>query len=514
MPKTCMMKRKYTKELLILGLSFLVLLVLSYGYPVTGDDWFFTRTYRERPFLKAFLHAWQITRSHTIAFNGRYLGNYIGALMGCNEIVRQLVRSAIMLLTILCVCRMSRCRSFPSYCGAFLLTVCLPVSLYAQTYAWSAGFFNYVPSAILVLLYLPMLDDPGPGKAKQGIVPFFLGLCTQFFSENITVGMLLAAVLLFVLRWRKAGFSPKLFGHLLGLLLGCVLMFLAPGYRTIGTEADVYRSVATGLSGIVSTALRNAGQIADYLIAENWGLLALITSAATLLLIPSGGEMKRKQWILMGCLLLPCAYFVVDARVLKELYQANAVQIASTVLTCLMTVIYLLGLVGTVLTLGDLREKRRIIRCLAVALLLSAPLLVVSPVTVRCVYTSYILLACVALLLLRQAVQRFSFCRRQIGVAAIGLCLCAVLSLSWISLWNGKTEATRIAYTEALMEKGAIQITLPGYPYQDYLWGVGSEAITDYYNYENPGDIRFYLVPYEQWNWEEFYSLDIQSVIQ
>ena len=130
------------------------------------------------------------------------------------------------------------------------------------------------------------------------------------------------------------------------------------------------------------------------------------------------------------------------------------------------------------------------------------------------IYTSYILLACVALLLLRQAVQRFSFCRRQIGVAAIGLCLCAVLSLSWISLWNGKTEATRIAYTEALMEKGAIQITLPGYPYQDYLWGVGSEAITDYYNYENPGDIRFYLVPYEQWNWEEFYSLDIQSVIQ
>lgn len=500
------------KNIAVLTAGFAVLLVLSYGYPVIGDDWYFTKEYQVYPFLKAFKHGWLVMRSHAIGINGRYLGNYLVALFGCSEIARQIVRCAIMLVIVVCICRLHRCKSFAAYCAAFVLTIAVPTALYAQTYAWSAGFFNYVPPALLVLLYFPMLSDTQRGRPRQAILPFLLGVCSQLFSENVTVGLLLYCSVLFAVHTKRHGFSYKLFGHLLGLVVGCVAMFLAPGYRRIGSDADTYRDVAVGIGAIVEMVGVNASQIATYLFAENWGVLTLMTASCVILLDPFSAKLSKRKVILLCCLLIPCVYFVIDAAVLAELYKESTTQVIASALTCFMTVIYLVGLCGAILTIGSKEIREKLLLYLGGALAFSAPLLIVSPVSIRCVYLPYILLVCMALLLLRAAMQRIPRGRPFLRVSAIGLCACAMLCLAWISMWNGKTEQLRISYTQTLMQEGATQITLPDYPYQDHVWGAGSSGINYYYYYETPGDIFFRLTSYEQWDWDYFYSVDMKSV--
>ena len=45
-------------------------------------------------------------------------------------------------------------------------------------------------------------------------------------------------------------------------------------------------------------------------------------------------------------------------------------------------------------------------------------------------------------------------------------------------------------------------ITIPQFPYAEYLWGASDNRLQVYYYYEERGDINFKIVPYKQWEWE------------
>lgn len=397
------------RGLLLLG-TYLFLLALSYGFPVTCDDWYFTAR-SPVDLYNAYYRGYTLSVSHAIAFNGRYLGNFLVGFLGSSETMRHIVSNLILLGVLLAVCKLCQVRKPSWYAVAAALVICLPPTLYAQTYAWSAGFLNYVPPALLVLLYFDQADrcfsDPVALRRPWTALPMLLlGFVSQFFAENITVGLCLLAAVVFVLRWRTKGFSWGLAGHLTGAVLGAVLMFLAPGYRLIGTGEDTYRSVASGLSSMIEMILDHFSQITGFLTGSNWLLLMLLTVCCAGLYW--GKKLGWKERLSLTAVLLPPVYFVVNQLFLTELWGNRYVQTASVVVDRLMNVAYLLGVARTVWRLaGESALRRKLLLCLGGIVAFSAPLLVVSPVSARCVYLPHILMICIILLLAQHILPAF-----------------------------------------------------------------------------------------------------------
>lgn len=101
--------------------------------------------------------------------------------------------------------------------------------------------------------------------------------------------------------------------------------------------------------------------------------------------------------------------------------------------------------------------------------------------------------------LLRQAIRS----HKLLPGAAPALILAACLLLCgnlWIHLRNGAAEGLRNQIVSEAMERGEREITLPGYPYPDYIHGAGSVgALSSHYYYDVYGDISFRFVTYRQW---------------
>lgn len=498
-------KRYLTGFLLIVG-TYLFFLLLSFHFPVAGDDWFFTTRYQNEDLLFALRKGFSSAKHHFITTNGRYLGNAFSGMLGCSAVCRALFRSGVMLGVVLAVCRLCKVQKISGYFLATALTIALPPMLFGQTYGWAAGFFNYVPPLFLLLLYLcgaaPLfVDENKPDRWYHGGLFFLLGFCTQFFVENVTVAMcLLSGILWGVFFITRKRCSWKLSGHFLGTAAGAVLMFLAPGYQNVGSEG--YRQASHTLFGMLETAKTNFFTITKYTTEENWLLIGAITLFCLLLLCKwESKTQKERRWktVSLLCLTVPLVFFYANRHILESLRFSGTLQTMTFLADIAFNLLYLAGLGLTIcLCVKDSGYKTRMLLCLLAAVLSIAPLTVVNPIGPRCFYTSHLLLVCLALLTGGYALQG----KRQalaLRLPAILVSAAVLVSYLWIAMWNGRVEAIRIARTEQQMAEHAETIVLPSYPYLAYVHGGDGPAIQNYYYYETPGDIDFQFISYRDW---------------
>ncbi|MBQ1371390.1 MAG: hypothetical protein IIY70_00535 [Oscillospiraceae bacterium] len=265
---------------------------MSYGFPVTGDDWFFYSCDHKTLSIRDQLsRAIQISIEHYQGTNGRLLGNFLVSLF-LQKALREIVRCGIILVILLSVYRLSGNRGLPTYLMCFALLIAMPAKNVAQTYAWAAGFFNYVPSGMLVLLYFRYAEqrfcEGTPRRSVSwSILLLLLGFSTQPFMENITIGVCILSAALFVLDCvRKKRPDPALAAHLIGAVVGCAVMFLAPGYKNVGHEG--YRELPSDYTCIVQVFEENFKKLSVSLTSEN--LLVII------LLCLSGGRCVYALW--------------------------------------------------------------------------------------------------------------------------------------------------------------------------------------------------------------------------
>ena len=135
-------------------LTYCFLLLLSRGFVTSGDDWFFTSRTMDESLAQALKNGWANATGHYRGTNGRLLGNGFSKSLGCSEFWREIVRCGMMLTILLLICRVAKLRDLTLYAVALTMFIALPKDLYAQAYAWAAGFFNYVPPMIGILLYI------------------------------------------------------------------------------------------------------------------------------------------------------------------------------------------------------------------------------------------------------------------------------------------------------------------------------------------------------------------------
>ena len=112
----------------------------------------------DESFIQAIRNGWANATGHYRGTNGRLLGNGFSKSFGCSEFWREIARCGIILGILLLLCRMAKLRTLSMYAAALMLVVALPTDLYAQAYAWAAGFFNYVPPLVVILTYVLRVD--------------------------------------------------------------------------------------------------------------------------------------------------------------------------------------------------------------------------------------------------------------------------------------------------------------------------------------------------------------------
>ena len=485
-------------------LTFFFLLLLSRGFVTSGDDWYFSARNTAEGLSGAFREAVHNAVRHYASLNGRLLGNGSSRFFGTHDMVRELARCTIILVILLQLCRAARVRSALMYLAALLMVVALPSDIYAQSYAWAAGFFNYVPPLMMILAFILRADRVMNGQKDSflhGFGMFLPAFACQLFVENVTVGfcLLTAGTALWYLAANRR-LSWSLSGSLLGAILGCAVMFSAPGYANVNQEG--YREVSSTIGELLKVFRTNFTTITMYLTERNWAVILPMSLLGVALL--SGKEAGKHPVLrsLAAAALLVCpVWFYAYRKVLLTLSYSQWVAQLSFWLDMAFNLLYLLAvLAAAVLGLTDAGSRRRAVLCIAAVPLIFGPLLVVNPIGPRCMYIPYMLLVCIVLIFAGEWLGRCSADTRKLLLMPVALMTACVLTVYlWTAVWNGYYEHIRISRIQEAMSVGASAVDLPSYPYPAYVHNGNGGAIRYYYYYETPCDLEFRYVPHPDW---------------
>lgn len=492
------------RNILALVLTFAFLWVLSRGFVVSGDDWFFSSRTMDENLLEALKAGYRVAAEHYISTNGRLIGNALSALFGCSDLWREIIRCTIILTILVLLCHVGKVRSMTMYAVVVLLTIALPADIYRQSYAWAAGFFNYVPPLVLILGYFFLSEiQEGHKGLPFAFGMFLLGLCTQLFVENITLGMCLLS--LGVLVWEhhtSRRWSVPLLMHLIGCICGCAVMFLAPGYSNVNVEG--YREVSTSLDELVNVIQTNFFAISLYLTERNWPIIVPLTGLSLSLILQEKQVAGVRRYVKYGvvfCLMLCPAWFYAHNKILRVMSYAKWVKNLCFAADVTANLVYLVSiLMVAVICLRERVMKRRAVLCVAAFLLVLLPLTVVNPIGPRCMYVPYMLFVCMILLFAQELNERKLFTiGRCLRIPVLAVAAGVLTAYLWISVWNGHYEQIRVGLIAQAMEQHASEVVLPNYPYMDYIHGPNGDGMYAYYYYRNPGDFRATFVSNKEW---------------
>ena len=351
-----------------------------------------------------------------------------------------------------------------------VLALTLPVAVYSQSYGSLTGALTVVPVAALVLVYLALLET----EKKPAIYIVFmpvLGLAAALFHEALSLGLCLLSIGLTAKYWKR---SWTLLLHSVAACAGCVLVMVT------SCEAPLFT---------VSGLLNRAEAVVDGVLAKNWPLLAILTTACLLLIQPLRAERSKRCNRILRALLLPVTVFAVSPYL-------TTVPLFAAVLKILAAAIYVVGLWNTIRVYVSRESRRhRMYRLLVAVGAFSLPMLVVGERNDGLLYVPCLLMAAVAVLLWSCALHHYgkleTFCRKLLPKVGIVILCCCV----WISVCNGMTDDVRREYTRKQESTGATEICLPEYPFAEYRAEVPVDTA-----------IPVEECAWEDWDWSSYYA--------
>ena len=469
------------RRLFLAGTAALLtaMILLSWFFPDTGDDWF-------REGLGAEIHS-PGALIREVAFrwrssNSRILGNILAYSAGSRPILKALLRGGILTALAVLTARSAGARGIGGLALAAAGLLALPREMFAQVYPWAAGFFNYVPPVAMFLAAFLILQGSLWGEEVSSSPPrmaaaFLMGLGGALFVEHHSLYAILAGAALLLLelkQWRRCSSGAGLF--LLGAVLGAALLFASPAYRQIDAAGGAYNSgLADGLPGLLEMAGENWKELTDDLLVHCPMLLAILTGAVVRCFLrrSPGGLTDR---ILIALLLLLALVLLANAWFPFE----NAMR---------MRYLALLHLVLTAAAALRWSESPRgFLFFWGSAIAVTLPLLVVNPIGPRCLYEGYVFLLIAA----GQLLSGTELSRRELRLVVV-VPLLAVLSVYirflGLLLPVHQADVARREEVRRSMEEGERTVVLQRLPHGDWFWEPDSEKMVWAFYYETPGDL-------------------------
>lgn len=511
---------KFDKKLLaVYGLVFVGFAALVYLVPYSHDDW-----------------AWgsevglQRLESGFVDYNGRYFGNFLILALTRSKLLQVLI-TAFSALLLCCLPGMyfGKNTTLLTVFSA-MLVLFMPKAIFTQTVVWSSGYSNYMPPILTTVLYYVLIKNIfGEEKPKYSkitpIVCCILGVSGSLFMEHMTLYSLAISVLivLFVLiKFKKLYLTHLAF--LAGCVAGTLIMFTNSAYGLIAGANDAqggYRSTALS-DGLVETLIDNLKFICYELFVKNTAILFIMSLLVVVLAI---GFMKSSEGKKRNALILTCLFVNLLCLILifvKSRYTDWSVFLPSS-RSALMTLLlmaasaafYCLSVLGIVLLcVSDKGMMQKMLLILISVPVVTAPLLVVSPLSSRCFLPQYFLMMIFCVVLLGYMQKKFEFTAIStkmalclISAVTLALCIFTFNIYSTIHIYAEKRDE----YIQKQIANGETTVMLCRLPNSEYIYlGTPTQKMwTDRFKMFHGIDesIEFEILSYDEFDkWAEEYD--------
>jgi len=495
------MKRHLFKEVSILVLIFIFFVTLGYLFPYTNDDW-----------------AWGSSigidrlNSFFVNYNGRYLGNLLVILLTRFRVIRALLMGAFLTLIVFLINKNIKNSNKTTLIFAALSIVLLPKPIFRQAIAWTSGFSNYVPPILLCLVWLYLsrnlfLKREITIKNIWAFPVLILGICSCLFMEHVSLYLTILAFagIIYCLK-QKIKINLSQITYLLGTLIGLVFMFQNEAYHHVVVGDDFYRNVHKD-NIIIQSIKRYFYTIYDNLFLNNTIILIIIACCCVFLFFKFIYKKKDIKHIkLLTTSLSVIVFYAVYSLGSCFFSEWEKFVLIFKALEGLLTIMYFFALVIFLLLVPTNISKDRLFFYLISIIVMTLPLLVVSPVTPRCFYPMYVLWCVFVLQLLCDCFKyiKSDFFFKVINYFGSSMLLVSMFYYLCIIFSAFYVTNQMIEYIKYQKSINSQEYILPKTVYEDYMKHPYPHDDTNmnrfklFYNIDKRVKITF--IDYEQWN--------------
>ncbi len=486
-------KRKYI-------LCFAILLFLCWLFPYTGDDWAWgSKIGIER------LNIWFDN------YSGRYFGNLIVLALTRSNLLKSFTMAFCLTGIVYCIEKMIQKKWVFSVCAVFLLFV--PRLVARQAIVWTSGFANYTTSIFLTLIYCVSIwwifDDKTSDTEKKirqkplsAALLLVLGVANTLIVEHLAIYNLMLSV--FVIAFVFFKYKRVLVQHLgyaAGSLFGIIYMFSNSVYHSVAAGEDSYRTVASGISGIIKQAISNYFvTIYREFYMNNVILNAALFFISFLVVFSIRKELSdivmkiAKAAVVVNAIYLVWSVFSVFFLDYDKPKILLAFEGAFTLLSGL-ALIYLV-------TVASIHHEKLFKTAFLMLsnLFITATLFIVTPIGSRCFFAGYILfifLLCELITMLpEEYIEKFV----KHKIKTVSTVTVTVLLAFYFIIFSAihVTDVQRIQHVRQKISEGETEIEVVKYPFSSYLWcsDPDGEPWSERYKYfyDLPEDITLIVV--------------------
>ena len=447
---------------------------LAAQIPYTHDDWDWGLEIGMQQLLTANL-------------NGRYAGNLLEVIMTRSELARiALMGSGFFLLPLLMASAIlhfckekTHTKRLLFFIAGNILLLSMPRTMWQQTYGWTAGYANFVASALFMVIVfgrLLQVFDKTPEDANRFdfrcVGLFLITLAGQLFIENISIYIVVLALVANVIHLVKTKkLSWAYLSILLGAVIGLVIVFSSSIYRELwdtGAAVNGYRKMFVNsnmaLDRFLISCLAQATRLTHRTLEHNYILVLAITVLLNLCLLL---KQKLLRPLPIVCFTVNCLfvlYFIwnrIDHFVTEELHLSMVSSLFFLVVALELPVIFR-GCKGQL--------SKLLCIWLSVAGVM-VPLVVTSEYGPRMFFTSNIFLILFALFLLESVLETAPKKTVWWGLGC-SLVILGLLLGGYGKVYYeiGQAKDLRNATVAQAVADGSSALIIPKYPHTEYIW--------------------------------------------
>lgn len=500
-------KNNYIKQInlpiILLAIFWAFCLWLAYQIPYTHDDF----VWGTSGGIKSFLSADQ---------NSRFAGNLLVLILTRSNFLKTLVIGSVLafipaLITIISASDKDKHRQpfeqIVIFLASAILLLKINKEIWVQTFGWVSGFANFSFSSWLFLFYFVIVFSLLKQKEyKKNTIPeiiayFLFMLNLQLFIENLTVFLFVATTIMFFLSWRRLHrISEKSLALMSGAVVGLAIMFSSKIYEellTYGKAIDGYRAIMIDSSQSLAEKIYTLSErmVVEILpkIFENNSLILMVIMLALLVLIIFGARSLPK-FLYYGVILLHifavyCSFFATSGRIY---YCSNNEFTIHLLINFGIIILVISEIVVVFYNKKQVMWELLIVWISSFAVMI--PMVIVNENGARVFLTSNILLILFIAMLIDKTLSSLP----TFSINIIGLTLALILAFvcyRWSIIYSaiGTVNYQRLKLIEEAKEENAQSISLPNYPYEDYLWFpyLRKETLKEFYGL--PEEIEIYF---------------------
>lgn len=407
-------------------------------------------------------------------YNGRYFGDIISILITRSNIFKALFMTGSTIGLYLAIRRFYRTQGkFETnqkivLLASFLLLILTPTVLFRQIYGWPAAFVNFVPPVIFIFLYLSFITESVLAEQRKNFSLLYgvlIVLGTQFFSENITIFMLILTLsIVLIERILNRKNTKFVVSAAITSIIGTILMFINPAYLNAANNTDGYKKIELS---IIFIWQKMGSQIIPNMILNYKTLLLIFNIGMLVLLFTKHKRVNNMNKLLSGFIVVYTIYglFFYGQMNFTFRYDETIINLISVLyFICLLKIIW------------DVFSGRELLLHLIIFMAVpfsAAPLIIAEPIGPRSFYGTYCLWLLYTGIIYLKIFSKFTLSNHYYELIKFILRVMIGSTLIFYLFIFGymhRVQVEREKIIDESIQNGKTEIVLPLLPNENYTW--------------------------------------------